>query len=44
VTTTLERQREMFVARLIQRTWRNFVKRRHAAALTNSLRRRCLMT
>ena len=33
VTTTLERQREMFVARLIQRTWRNFVKRRHAAAL-----------
>jgi len=33
VTTTLERQREMFVAKLIQRTWRNFVKRRHAAAL-----------
>jgi len=33
VTTTLQRQREMFVARLIQRTWRNFVKRRHAAAL-----------
>jgi len=33
VSTTLKRQREMFVARLIQRSWRNFVKRRHAAAL-----------
>jgi hypothetical protein len=33
VSSTLKRQREMFVARLIQRTWRNFVKRRHAVAL-----------
>ena len=33
VTTTLERQREMFVARLIQRSWRRFVKNKHAAAL-----------
>jgi hypothetical protein len=33
VSSTLKRQREMFVARLIQRTWRNFVKRRHAEAL-----------
>ena len=33
VTTTLQRQREMFVARLIQRLWRKFVKRRHEEAL-----------
>jgi hypothetical protein len=33
ISSTLKRQREMFVARLIQRTWRNFVKRRHAEAL-----------
>jgi len=33
VTTTLERQREMFVARLIQRMWRKFVRRRHEEAL-----------
>jgi len=33
VTTTLQRQREMFVARLIQRMWRKFVKRRHEEAL-----------
>jgi len=33
ISSTLKRQREMFVARLIQRSWRNFVKRRHALAL-----------
>jgi len=31
VSTTLKRQREIFVARIIQRTWRNHVRIRVAA-------------